>query len=336
MFVLFFMKHTFKVTLLLIGLFLFAQVFGLFTMSRILNPVQDPLTGEVEIEYNNISSGQIQTFSEEEQEYSWLYLMIGVLIGTLIIFALIKFKMGFLFKYWFLFVVAYTIIIALSAYLPFFLALALGVMLGLLRVFKPNFFIHNITEMLIYTGLLIVLLDFLVLIPAIILLIVISIYDMIAVWKSKHMIKLAEFQNESKLFAGLCVPYSSKNIKMSFPKKSSFSIKNNTAKNKKEMGKDHKKKSVGHDKVSTAILGGGDIAFPLLFSSAVMKYLIESFKFVVLDAMLMTFIISITATISLSILFFKAKKGKFYPAMPFLTAGCFVGFGIIGLILYIL
>ena len=40
-----------------------------------------------------------------------------------------------------------------------------------------------------------------------ILLVLISIYDMIAVWKSKHMITLAKFQLDTKSFAGLAMNY---------------------------------------------------------------------------------------------------------------------------------
>jgi presenilin-like A22 family membrane protease len=46
---------------------------------------------------------------------------------------------------------------------------------------------------------------------------------MYAVWKSKHMVSLANFTAESKVFAGLLVPYD----------KSSGSIKNKPAKSLK-------------------------------------------------------------------------------------------------------
>ena len=37
----------------------------------------------------------------------------------------------------------------------------------------------------------------------IVILFLISVYDFIAVWKTKHMIRLAKFQAKMKLFAGL-------------------------------------------------------------------------------------------------------------------------------------
>jgi len=40
----------------------------------------------------------------------------------------------------------------------------------------------------------------------------------------------------------------------------------------------------------------------------------------------------VATTLALFSLFMYAKKNKFYPAMPFLTAGCFIGFLIAKLI----
>jgi len=70
---------------------------------------------------------------------------------------------------------------------------------------------------------------------------------------------------------------------------------------------------------STAILGGGDIGFTLFFSGVVLK----DFNF------LSALIVSFVTMLSLSFLLFYGKKGKFYPAMPVLTIGCFLGFLIV-------
>ena len=109
-----------------------------------------------------------------------------------------------------------------------------------------------------------------------ILLILISIYDMIAVWKTKHMVKLAKFQTKMKVFAGLLVPYGKK----------------------------------------MAILGGGDIGFTLLFAGVVLL----STGWI--DAL----IIVLSVSIALGLLLFLSKKDRFYPAMPYLTVGCFIGY----------
>jgi presenilin-like A22 family membrane protease len=78
----------------------------------------------------------------------------------------------------------------------------------------------------------------------------------------------------------------------------------------------------------TAILGGGDIAFPLIFEGVVMeKLLTQGLSKSV--AFMQTSIIVLTTAIALFLLFAYAKKDKFYPAMPFVTAGCLVGWAIV-------
>jgi hypothetical protein len=46
----------------------------------------------------------------------------------------------------------------------------------------------------------------------------------------------------------------------------------------------------------------------------------------------MSLIVSVCAAAALLTLLLKAQKDKFYPAMPFITAGCFGGYAIIALI----
>ncbi len=75
-------------------------------------------------------------------------------------------------------------------------------------------------------------------------------------------------------------------------------------------------------------MGGGDIAFPMIFAGVVMDTLIRSMGFSKPSAFLMAMIIPLVVTVALFILLYKAEKDKFYPAMPFLTAGCLVGYGI--------
>ena len=69
-------------------------------------------------------------------------------------------------------------------------------------------------------------------------------------------------------------------------------------------------------KKKDAILGWGDIGFPLLFAGVVLKT----------SGYLDAFIIVIASTLALLGLFIWSKKNRFYPAMPFLAAGCFLGY----------
>ena len=86
----------------------------------------------------------------------------------------------------------------------------------------------------------------------------------------------------------------------------------------------YKIKEEKKEKFTTAILGGGDIGFTLFFSGVVLK----EFNF------LSAVIVSLITSLALLFLFLYSKKGKFYPAMPMLTLGCFLGLLIARLILY--
>ena len=88
-------------------------------------------------------------------------------------------------------------------------------------------------------------------------------------------------------------------------------------------------KGVKGEGMRTAILGGGDIAFPLVFAGVAMDWLITTVNINKFPALLETSVIPIFAAIALLVLFLKAEKDKFYPAMPFITAGCFIGFAVL-------
>ena len=173
----------------------------------------------------------------------------------------------------------------------------MALIFALLRLFKSNVIIHNFTEIFIYGGLAALFVPVLNILSAVLLLFIISIYDMVAVWKTKHMVSLAKFQASSGAFAGLSIPYNTSNIS----------------------GKVTKKR---FGKFSNAILGGGDIGFSLMFSGAIMKYF----------GMIPALIVSFFAATALFVLFVFAKKGKFYPAMPFITIGCIIGLLVVKLL----
>ncbi len=294
------MKHTVKVTLILIALFFAAQIVGLFTVNKYIN-IETDEAGDISIVHADTIVGEQPDLDQHDKSYTFLALIVMVLIGTGLLFILIRFRLRKVWKLWFWFAIAMTLTISFDVYLPGWFAIGLGVFFGIIRVWKPNPIIHNFTEIFVYTGITILILPLLNLFSATFLLILISGYDMFAVWKSKHMIKLAEFQIESKSFAGLSMSY--------------------------QVPKTSKKGTKTTGTAKTAILGGGDIAFPLLFAAAVMEDLIIS-HVPKLHALGFAFLITVGAGIALSLLLFNSQKDKFYPAMPFISAGCFIGYGI--------
>ena len=137
----------------------------------------------------------------------------------------------------------------------------------------------------------------------IILLILISLYDMWAVWKSGIMQKMAKYQmNNLKVFSGFFVPYASKTMRKK------IKIWKNTL-TKKELSK----KKI---KVNVAVLGGGDVVFPIITAGVIMK---------TFGSIIPSVFVIFGALIGLAYLMIRGKKKKFYPAMPFITAGIFAG-----------
>ena len=190
-----------------------------------------------------------------------------------------------------------------------FLAFSVCFILAFFKVVRPNIWIHNITELFIYAGIAIIFVPLLDILWVTLLLLAISAYDMFAVWRSKHMISLAEFQTKSRAFAGVLL---------------SYKVKLKSIGKKTETGEDEEQRN--------AVLGGGDIAFPMIFAGVVMNSMIESGVHTKAFAFLYSLIIPVIVAVFLLVLLVEARSDRFYPAMPFLTAGCFIGYGLVWLV----
>jgi len=266
------MKHSSKVTFILVAAFFISQVVGLFIVNQYIDHEALKETGEVkfsELPYD------VERPPVEESSSFW-YIFVAILIGTALLLLIIKFRKIGIWKAWYFMSVFVTLTVALAAFLQQTIAVILALIGGYFKIFKPGVWLHNLTELLIYGGLAAIFVPIMNVFSAIMLLLLISVYDMYAVWKSKHMVKLAKFTTESKVFAGLSIPYNKS-------------------------------------------------------SGVVMKELMIHNS--VLIGFLKALIIPVFTSIALYGLFVKGDKNKFYPAMPFLTLGCLIGYGIVVLII---
>ena len=310
------MKHSLHITLIIIALFIMTQLVGLLTVNKHIK-VEVTEAGETVILHPDTMLGEPLKVEEQQKSFSFIYISIGVLIGTLLVLLFIKFNVQSIWKYWFLLAVISTLAVSFGVYVSYLIAGIAAVILGWWKVFKPNVWVHNFTEIFVYTGITIIFLPILNLTSVIILLLIISLYDMFAVWKSKHMIKMALFQTKAKVFAGLLIPYTRSGGMAAAAGKEG----------KKKLGK-----VIVRQETKSAVLGGGDIAFPLLFSSTVMEHLIKNVGVVKETALGFSAIITATTTLALFLLLYFAKEDRFYPAMPFVTAGCLAGLGIVWMV----
>jgi len=321
------MKHNVKITIILLAMFIATQFIGLAVLHADIFYIEQEINGTLQ-QVSNPQLSWIQPPEVETSEDSFSIfssLLIAFIIAIVLLFLLTKFKISFVLKAWFFVVVCIALFLTIYAFevlVPFpidpTLALIIPIVIALplafIKIFKRNFLIHNFTELLIYPGIATVFVPILIWKTApylflkplfiIILLILISIYDIWAVWHSGFMQKMAKYQiNNLKVFSGFFVPYVSKKMRLKLKKMRSL------AKKTKSKLKDKK------IRVNIAILGGGDIIFPIITAGVMLRtFGLASALFVIAGA-----------TIGLSYLFFFAEKKKFYPAMPFITAGIFTG-----------
>ncbi len=305
------MKHTLKVTIALVIFFFMAQFIGLLVINHYIDHKKTIETKEVAWEPLPY---KLERPEVKNQSMSFVYITIAILIGTGLVFLLIRFNKPFIWKFWFFATVWITLSIAFASFLNNVIAAILAFIISLLKLYKPDIIIQNLSEIFIYGGLAAIFVPIINVFGAFMLLIVISIYDFVAVYKTKHMIKLAKFQSKSKVFAGLLIPYETGKISV----KSTLGSK-----------PEHQKKSAQTRK-SIAVLGGGDIGFTLIFAGVIMKGLM--IKETMLMGFLKTLIIPILVSLALLVLLLKGQHNKFYPAMPLLSLGCFIGYLVVWLI----
>jgi presenilin-like A22 family membrane protease len=312
-------KHTWKITFVLLAMFLVTQLIGLAVVYSYTYIPELPYGMEPPEEIDPVS-GLIST-------------LIAFVIAISLVFLLNKYRAKFILRAWFFIVVVIALGITLYSilfYIPeirgyaVLIATVAALPLAYFKILKQNIIVHNLTELLIYPGIAAVFVSFfyfsmnpwMSIIAIVALLIFISAYDIWAVNHSGIMQKMAKFQiDELKLFAGFFVPYMDKKqrdklrrIKQKYRKKDS-----------KKAEKEIKDRKI---KVSLAILGGGDVIFPIIAAGIFMKVL----------GLIPALLITAGASLSLLFLFTTARKGKFYPAMPFLTGGIFIGM-ILGLLI---
>jgi presenilin-like A22 family membrane protease len=307
------MKASLKVVSLLLIMFFATQLIGIAVIGT-----YSPQT--ISVEQNgtltNLTVYNLPSWvappQEVDKEVSLTYIIAAILIGVILMLLLMKLKAEIFLRIWFFVVITIALGITINALIlgvrySEIISLILAIPFAAIKVFRRNLIIHNLTELMIYPGLAAVFVPLLNIWTIIILLIFISFYDIYAVWHAGFMQKMAKYQMEKvKVFAGFFVP--------------------NLGRKERELIKSARKSKYKNRKVkiNVAILGGGDVVFPIILAGVVFNLL----------GLIPALIVSLGATLGLSYLFYISERGKFYPAMPFITGGCFASLALIYLISY--
>jgi presenilin-like A22 family membrane protease len=290
------MKHKPHIVIILLTLFLATQFIGLFVVNQYET---------IPLPYD---------LHQNSTQITLIDIIFSFTIAFVLMAILMKYKWKNAIRIWFFITITLAISITLNTFLPptlpianiaISLPLIIALILAYLKVFKTNAYVHNATELLIYPGIAAIFVTLLNPTTSIILLILISIYDAWAVWKSGIMQKMAKFQMEEiKIFGGFMLPHASQKVKKQ--------IKLIKQKYKgKQIPKSIKKKKF---KINLAILGGGDVVFPIIIAGVFLRaYDITPAIFIITGAFA-----------GLLSIFLTSKKDKAYPAMPYITTGILI------------
>lgn len=307
------MKHNAKITIILLLMFLVTQLLGIFVIQT------------YQIAGNKLPYG-MEPPAEIKANPSDLpfHIVIAFVFAIFLFFILTRINAERFLRAWFFAVIVIALGLSLNAiflrvYPWQYLSIAvllIAIPLGIFKIYKRNLLVHNITEILVYPGIAAVFVPILGVLGIILLLLAISLYDIWAVWHSGFMQKMAKFQiDKLKIFTGFFIPYASKEQKQ----KIKLVRDKYEKKGEKILNMQFEKRKI---KVNLAILGGGDVIFPIITAGIFLRY------YGIFAALLIT----AAASIGLLYLFVAAEKRKFYPAMPYLTIAMYVAMIIIWLL----
>ena len=237
-------------------------------------------------------------------QISFPQFILNFLLATLFILLILRFvkfekEKGTIFKILFILAVSFGGLLFLETWLPEPLSLIFVFVLIFWWLKKPSVLIQDLLIILGIAGTGSILGLSLNPLMVILLLVIFSIYDFIAVYKTKHMVRMAKAMLESRAILALVIPPNIFGFRESLEKI-------------QPGGK-------------FLILGGGDIAFPLIFSVSLIPSGIFNSLIVALFSLIGLFA---------SFWFFtKQKERKPIPALPPIALFSIIGYLIVSILL---
>lgn len=280
-----------QVFIAIVAVFLCVQIIGIYT-------------GYQYIQY--IEAGVYEPIFEDPEDVSNSFILIlYVLIMTAFILFIIRYKKVLL-RVLEAIVIFFASDIVFEfgiASLPFenaasfaFIGMFLAFLLTAWKVLKPSLLSQDVALVFAVSGAGAIIGASFGVFPVLVFLLLLSIYDFVAVFYTKHMIYMAKAITERPL-----------SFTAAFPFKDKIRVKTKRG---------YKKKMYKH----VFQLGGGDLAIPLVFSVAVLNsYGFQSMLFTVAGSLI---------ALMLLFSFILRKPGIALPALPPISAGACIGFAI--------
>ena len=280
-----------KTVFVLIAFFLITQFLGLYVGSQYIGYINQLIqTGELE------KRPEIIPGVSPESINTSLFLFGYIMVSTAVILILIKIRKSIIrileaivifTASWFVFDILIPVDIWYLS-LGFFLALVLTAW----KMLRPSIISQDVAAIISGAGVGALLGASLGVLPSIVFILILSCYDFISVFITKHMIHMAKALTERPTAFTIAAPHKFKKLTY---------IATKGAKKK----------------VHIFQLGVGDMVIPLMFSVSVLN------RFSLINAI--SAIIG-SAIALLSLIYFMSKKPQPLPALPFITFGTFAGF----------
>lgn len=268
--------------------------------------------------------GDYQTFQDAQSPINPL-IYFGMILGmTVLMLILIKFAQEKLMRaifYSAMVISMFSILTPIFFYLindvnvSLILAVVGSVGLMVWLIFRPEWYVINSVAVLIGVGATGILGISLGIFPALILLSILAVYDAVSVYKTKHMLSLAEGVTKMRLPVLFYVP-----------KRLDFKVEQMDSMDLKDRDKDQERE--------TMIMGVGDAVIPGILIVSVMAYLpTNSLHFLHADVLVTTGTI-IGACCGFAILMKYVATGRPQAGLPLLNGGAILGFLITYLLVF--
>ena len=249
---------------------------------------------------------------------SW-QILLAFAIAVVLIFILLRFiKVPAVWGGFFAFIIFIGAQTVFGSFLPFFfgstlfsliLSVVLAAAIVIARWVKPNLATHNLAIFLGVAGVSAVLGLTLVPIVIIFLLIILSVYDFIAVFKTRHMVTMFQDLLKRGMPLAIVVPESSSEFTAHIGEVSRRKLKESEGKHR-------------HEDKKVLMLGTGDLAFPALFAVSALAEHFTTAGYLPAIAIIIGAVIGIVFNHYLLFV----KKYRFIPALPFIAAFSIIGY----------
>lgn len=264
-----------------------------------------------------ITEGGVEpAFEEENNPLNIIYIVVAMLIVTFIILFIAKSRkeryiqililgaIGYT-SFFSFFLPAFNIILKDNYNLIFIISMLCAIILVILIYKYPEWYVLDLSAIIVGVGAIIIFGISLGILLIIVLLIALSIYDAISVYKTKHMIDLADTVMDLKLPVLLVIP-----------KVRHYSLMKETKRLKEKLDKKEERDAF--------FIGLGDIVIPgMLVLAAHLKV-----------GFLVAISIIIGILVGFLVLMMFVIKGKPQPGLPALCSGAIAGYIISSLILF--